>query len=93
MAIMQYSIALVIINIVILFFLLLIYLKNLKSIKSKFTSGLIIFALIFLIQNLVAAYFYLTMMDYYAQGTDLLVFVLTLMQTIAFAVFLAITWE
>ena len=41
--------------------LLHIYIRNLKNIKSKFTIGLFIFALLFLVQNLVSMYFYLTM--------------------------------
>ena len=73
--------------------LLHIYIRNLRNIKSKFTIGLFIFALLFLLQNLVSLYFYLTMMEYYAPEVEIHVFILTLLQTIAFLILLKITWE
>ena len=73
--------------------LLHIYIKNLRKIKSNFTIGLLIFALLFLIQNIVSLYFYLTMMDYYVPEVELHVFIFTLLQTIGFAVLLKLTWE
>ena len=69
------------------------YLKNLKKIKSGFTVGLFIFALLFLVQNLVSLYYYLTMMEYYSPEVEVHVFILTLLQTIGFLVLLKITWE
>lgn len=73
--------------------LLHIYIRNLKKIKSNFTIGLFIFALLFLIQNLVSLYYYLTMMKYYSPEVEVHVFILTLLQTIGFLVLLKITWE
>ena len=73
--------------------LLHIYIKNLRKIKSGFTAGLAIFAGLFLLQNIVSLYFYLTMMDYYVPKVELHVFILTLLQTIGFAVLLKLTWE
>ena len=73
--------------------LLHVYIKNLRKIKSNFTLGLLIFALLFLIQNIVSLYFYLTMMDYYVPAVELHVFIFTLLQTIGFAVLLKLTWE
>ena len=73
--------------------LLHVYIKNLKRIKSSFTAGLLIFALLFLIQNIVSLYFYLTMMDYYVPEVELHVFIFTLLQTVGFAVLLKLTWE
>lgn len=73
--------------------LLHIYIKNLRKIKSSFTTGLVIFALLFLVQNIVSLYFYLTMMDYYVPAVELHVFIFTLLQTIGFAVLLKLTWE
>ncbi|MBI3035084.1 hypothetical protein HYY71_02070 [Candidatus Woesearchaeota archaeon] len=69
------------------------YIKNLKKIKSKFTIGLLIFALLFLIQNLISLYYYLTMMNYYSPEVEIHVFILTLLQTMGFLVLLKITWE
>ncbi len=73
--------------------LLYVYYKNLKHIKSKFTIGLFIFALLFLIQNLVSLYYFITMMAYYSAEVEVHVFILTLLQAIGFAVLLKITWE
>ena len=73
--------------------LLYVYYKNLKSIKSKFTIGLFIFAGLLLLQSLVSLYYYLTMMDYYVPEVAVHVFILTFLQTIAFAILLKITWE
>jgi len=73
--------------------LLYVYYKSLKKIKSKFTIGLFVFALLFLVQNIVSLYFYLTMMDYYVPQVEIHVFIFTLLQAIAFLILLKITWE
>jgi heme/copper-type cytochrome/quinol oxidase subunit 4 len=73
--------------------LLYVYIQNLKKIKSKFTFGLFIFALLFLIQNIISLYYYLTMMNYYSPEVEIHVFIFTLLQTIAFITLLKITWE
>ena len=73
--------------------LLYVYYKNLRNIKSKFTIGLFIFALMFLLQNIVSLYYYITMKKYYAPEVEVHVFILTLLQTIGFAILLKITWE
>lgn len=73
--------------------LLHIYIKNLKKIKSSFTIGLFVFALLFLVQNIISLYYYLTMMEYYSPEVEIHVFILTLLQTIGFLVLLKITRE
>jgi len=73
--------------------LLYVYFKNLQKIKSKFTIGLVIFAMFFLAQNLLSLYFNITMMEQYAPMFELYECVFTILQTIAFAVLLIITWE
>ena len=73
--------------------LLYVYIKNLKNIKSRFTIGLFVFALLFLFQNLVSLYFYLTMMQYYSPQAELHVFIFSLLQSVAFLILLRITWE
>ena len=73
--------------------LLYVYYRNLKSAKSKFTIGLFIFAALFLIQNLVSLYYFITMMGYYAPEVEMHVFILTLLQTFGFGILLKITWD
>jgi len=81
------------VSILILAALLHVYIRNLRKIKSNFTIGLLIFALLFLVQNIVSLYFYLTMMEYYVPAVELHVFIFTLLQTIGFAILLKLTWE
>ena len=81
------------ISTILLIGLLYVYYKNLKTAKSKFTIGLFVFAILFLIQNLVSLYFYITMMDYYVPSVEKHVFIFTLLQTLGFSVLLKITWE
>jgi len=92
-ALMQITTILTVISTVLLLGLLYVYLKNLKQAKSKFTIGLFIFGLLFLLQNLVSLYFYFTMNDYYVPQVSTHVFILTLLQTIGFFILLKITWE
>ncbi len=73
--------------------LLYFYMKNLSMIKSSFTIGVFVFALLFLLQNILSIYFYFTMMDFYVAQVQVHVLTLTILQTIAFAVLLKITWE
>ena len=82
-----------VISTILLLMLLYVYYKSLRNIKSKFTMGLFIFAFLFLVQNLVSLYYYITMMDYYVPEVEKHVFIFTLLQTIGFAVLLKITWE
>ena len=81
------------ISTILLLGLLFIYYKNLRKIKSNFTIGLFIFALLFLIQNIISLYYFITMMNYYAPEVEIHVFILTLLQTIGFGILLKITWE
>lgn len=90
---MSLTTALTGISALLLIALLFIYIKNLQKIKSNFTMGLFIFAALFLLQNIVSLYFYITMMDYYVADVAVHVFILTLLQTFAFLILLVITWE
>jgi len=80
-------------SVILLAALIIIYVKNLKKFKSKLLIGLLIFTLLFFAQNIVSLYYYITMMSYYVPAVKGHVFILSLLQTIAFAVMLWITWE
>ena len=73
--------------------LLYVYYKNLRHIKSKFTIGLIIFAALFLLQNVVAFYFHFTMMEYYTPKFEAYECIFTILQSVAFLILVFITWE
>ena len=73
--------------------LLYVYFKNLKRIKSKFTIGLAMFAILFLFQNILSLYFNLTMMQQYTPAFELYQCFFIILQSIAFVILLVITWE
>jgi len=81
------------ISVILLTMLLVVYFKNLKQMKSKLLLGLILFAAVFLVQNLVSLYYFVTMMNYYVSAVEIHVFILSLLQAIAFGVLLKITWD
>jgi hypothetical protein len=91
--IMNATTALTGLNILLIAGLLFVYVRNLIKIRSNFTVGLIIFAGLFLVQNAVSFYFFITMMPYYAHGLEVHVFVLTLLQTVAFGIMSYFTWR
>ncbi len=73
--------------------LLWIYVKNLRQVRSKFTTGLVVFAGLMLLQNIVSLYYYITMMDLYVADVSVQVFIYSLLQMIAYIVLLAITMD
>ncbi len=90
---MLYSFIFTVINCLLIFLLLYVYIKNAIKVKSLFTSGLLIFAILFLIQNIVSIYFYLTMMPYYVDEVENFGFIYSIIQTIAFTILNIITWR
>ncbi len=80
-------------NIVFLLALGYIYVRNWLKLKTSFTSGLLLFNLLFLAQNLTSFYFYITMTPYFVDMVSLHVFILTLLQTIAFLILTIISWK
>lgn len=81
------------VNIILVIGLLWVYLRNLQKMKSMFTLGLVIFASLFLLQNAVSFYFFITMMPYFVNEVESHVFILTFLQTLAFGVMNWITWR
>ena len=80
------------INIALVLALIYVYAKNLK-VKSMFTVGLVLFAVLFLIENIVSFYYHITMMPYYADGLEVYALIMTGLQTLAFGVLNFITWR
>ncbi len=81
------------ISILLLIGLLFIYGKTLRKVRSKFTIGLMVFASLFLVEKLVWLYFCLTKMDGYESVMGPYLLPISVLQAIAFAVLLIITWE
>jgi type II secretory pathway component PulF len=88
MVLMQITFWISVLNIILLIFILSFQAKNFNKFKSGFTLGLLLFSAVFLIQNIIAAYFYMTMMPLFAQGTEIVHFIIMITQTIAFAIYL-----
>ncbi len=90
---MQITTLLTGVNIVLLLALLYVYLGNYMKLKSSFTLGLISFVALFLIQNVVSMYYYVTMMPYFVMAVETHVLILTVLQTAAFSVFNYLTYK
>ena len=75
-------------NILLLIGLIIVYGSSFRKIKAAFTAGLLFFAGVFLLQNLVAFYSYVAMFMYYASGVEMFVMVITIAQTAGLAVLL-----
>lgn len=87
------SMGLHVLNIVLLLVLLWIYVQNYTKMKSKYTIGLIIFALLFLVQSAMGLYYDTSMTMYYSDPAEQAAKVLEGVKTVAFAVMLWISWE
>ncbi len=75
-------------NALLLLALLAIYGNSFRKIHAQFTAGLIFFASLFLVQNLIALYSYVTMFMYFAAGVGGLVLAVTVAQTAGLAILL-----
>lgn len=87
-------------NICLLLVLLSIYLKNYKQIKSKFTTGLLVFASLLLIQNILTtvflvlnAFFNVSSQGLGFGGPQIPLSSINLIQFIALFILLQITWD
>ncbi len=87
-------------NICLLLALVYVYMKNYRQLKSKFTMGLLVFASLLLLQNvvstLVLALNILLGMGYYGFGIDrpqVSLSSINVIQLIALSILLKITWE
>jgi hypothetical protein len=69
------------INIILLVVLIGIYANNYRKIRAQFTVGLIFFAALFLVQNLIALYSFVSMFMYFAPGVTGLVLATSVVQT------------
>jgi len=90
---MELAVILEAINSLLLLSLLYIYFGNYRQVKSNFTIGIILFAAFLLLQNLVALYFHLMMVDYYSGPVMGHALVLSGLQTIALVVLNYVTWK
>lgn len=91
--VMKATYVLTLVNIVLLLLLAYVYGKNWLRIRSGFTAGLLLFTIAFLAQYMMSFYFYVTSMDYFVEMVSMHVFIVTMLQTLAFAILNAISWR
>ncbi len=87
------TVGLAIVNVLLLIALIYVYAKNAFVVPTLFATGLLGFAVLFLIQNGMYLYFCVTMMSFYAQGHEVFAFVFTLLQTGAFGILNYLSWK
>jgi hypothetical protein len=76
------------INVLLLIGLIWIYASSFRKVRAQFTAGLLFFAALFLVQNLISLYSFLTMFMYYAAGVTGIVLAITVVQTAGLGVIL-----
>jgi len=76
------------VNVFLLIGLLWIYVSSFRKVHAQFTAGLVFFAAIFLVQNLISLYSFLTMFMYYAADVTGIVLAITMAQTAGLAIIL-----
>ncbi len=81
------------INIALIFGLLYVYIRNMVKIKSGFTLGLVLFAGLFLLHNILVFYFSITMMPLYSEGVTPFMLGFTILQGVAFGILNWVTWK
>lgn len=84
---MELTMVAAIINVILLIALLYPTLSNFRKTRSSFSAGLFLFVLVFLVENLVAIYFHLTLV--YTPAVEVEIVILTVLQTLSFG---ALTW-
>ena len=76
------------VNVILLLGLVAVYGNTLRKIRAQFTVGLLFFAGLFIIQNLIALYSFIAMFMYYAAGVGWFVLAYTVAQTAGLSILL-----
>jgi len=88
------SVVVEVVNAILLLGLLYIYAQNYFKVKSKFTISLLFFAFFFLLERIVAIYFYITMdMCYANRLAEQVRPILSIIETVGLIALLRVTWE
>lgn len=80
-------------NICLLLVLLYLYLRSFKDFKSKFTLGLVAFALLLLLQNVLFTAFLLTYEGFRGPGMGTPIFFLNIIEFFALSILVWVTWK
>ena len=91
--VMDFAVAVTVISAVILVTLLYIYISNYRKIKSSFCTGLIIFAILLLAQNVAAIYFQIGMSNQCSYETAQPFLILNFLEAVGLGALLYVTWK
>jgi uncharacterized membrane protein YoaT (DUF817 family) len=85
-------------SVVVLSLLLFLYRSNFRSLRSPLSLGLIVFAALFLVENLAAMYFYLSWNDSlsgtgYAGSVAMPMLLLNAVELVGFSTLLLVSWR
>ncbi|MFQ5553428.1 MAG: hypothetical protein ACE5EW_06890 [Thermoplasmata archaeon] len=80
-------------NLLIVGALLYVYGSSYQKMRTSFTLGLLVFAGLFLLQNAITLFSFITMMPIYAAGVDLQVALFTWVQTVGLGALVVTTWR
>lgn len=89
---MQMTWGLEMVNVIILLAVLYVYVQNYRALKARFVLGLIFFAFLLLMENIVSLYFNYTMMLSFSPVESELLYIKTL-QTLALGFLAYVTWK
>ena len=80
-------------SIALLIGLLYIYIGNYRGLRSPFSAGLIVFAALFIVENLAAMYFYMAMSDWAGSGVAIPMLALNAAELVGFATLFYVSWR
>ena len=82
-----------VVNIALILVLIYVYSCNYRKIKGKYTLGLLIFSVLFLIHCIVGMFFLATMGEHVFSGSDMAAIILEAIKTVGFVTLLYISCE
>ena len=81
------------INVIILGLLLYVYTKNYRHIKSKYNMGLVVFSLLFIIENIISIHLGIFSWPYFEMDIITHIVIINVIQLLGLATLLYITWK
>ena len=87
------TLALIAVNVILTFVLVFIYFKNYRKISSKLTLGLVLFASAILVKNILDFFFYSSLIQQGITGITTFHLVGNILQLIALAFLVWVTWK
>lgn len=81
------------VNVLLMVSLFVVYVRSFMRMRSAFTAGLLVFTALFLLENAVTFYYYVTMMPLFVAGLEGFALFFTALQTAAFAILNWLAWK